>query len=655
MRRLADFGNWCVRCCVSFSLVALWVLIYFALWNEPHLSARRPHSIGDDGPVNRGNRHLPGSRHDHGNAVDLSTHWRLLFVFYIVLVHVLGLVVPVRACWAVWSTTKGLKKAAFTRRPRAPLAGANAPFKLAQYSPAFSLPSRSSSAPSKDTYDADDGLSEATVIYAIIVPNYKEDIDTLRETLKVLACHPQASSCYDVYVAMEQREAEATDKATKLTEEFLSAFRNISYTLHPGEISGESPGKSSNESWAAVQACRRYSLREGQKSRRDVIFTVMDADSHLSQRYFALITEMHLEYPHTADTTIYVPPIVFDRNSNSVPALVRVADLLWCGAGLSGQYSSSAIRPPTSVYSLSLSLVERVGGWDTGPEAIGEDLHMYLKCFFALSGNLTTRTVFSAASQSNVHSDRKGIRGTVATLRARYKQAKRHMWGALDTGYAVRRSFQLCWYGNSDDGEPRWRETGLTQAQLDVDYVRSADITSSTLLTPFYESSSDIAPPAPSTHWPNMIVLFHRLYEAHFLPVHLGTLVLSSLLYTATRPASAIPASLLWAFQVTAYLRTFSALGIIRLFTLYEDYHRTCVRTREEEMQRAGLAQRMRGSFVKRKFWPNVCDYALFPVSGMLFGSVPAMHAQICHFWTVDLTYTVSKKPQRKGVGPEPA
>jgi hypothetical protein len=36
------------------------------------------------------------------------------------------------------------------------------------------------------------------VLHAIILPNYKEDIDTLRETLDVLACHSQAASSYDL-------------------------------------------------------------------------------------------------------------------------------------------------------------------------------------------------------------------------------------------------------------------------------------------------------------------------------------------------------------------------------------------------------------------------------------------------------------------------
>jgi hypothetical protein len=117
---------------------------------------------------------------------------------------------------------------------------------------------------------------------------------------------------------------------------------------------------------------------------------------------------------------------------------VRVADVLWAAAGISGLYCSSTIGPPTSVYSLPLGLADKVGGWDTGSEAIGEDLHMYLKCFLILRGNLTTRTILAPVSQTNVSSGLKGHRGLILDFGARYKQALRHMWGALDSGFALR-------------------------------------------------------------------------------------------------------------------------------------------------------------------------------------------------------------------------
>ena len=126
------------------------------------------------------------------------------------------------------------------------------------------------------------------------------------------------------------------------------------------------------------------------------------ADTHLSANYFAELSAKHFEFSNTAETTIYAVPIIFDRNAHKVPALVRLSDIVWCAAGLSGLYPGSTIVIPTSVYSIPLSLVEIVGGWDTGAEAIGEDMHMYLKCYFALAGHLTTRVIYSPGKACTV-------------------------------------------------------------------------------------------------------------------------------------------------------------------------------------------------------------------------------------------------------------
>lgn len=43
------------------------------------------------------------------------------------------------------------------------------------------------------------------LVHAIIVPNYKEELDTLRETLDVLGSHPQARTSYEVSFSISWR------------------------------------------------------------------------------------------------------------------------------------------------------------------------------------------------------------------------------------------------------------------------------------------------------------------------------------------------------------------------------------------------------------------------------------------------------------------
>ena len=174
------------------------------------------------------------------------------------------------------------------------------------------------------------------------------------------------------------------------------------------------------------------------------------ADTHLSSTYFLLLSKSHREDPRAA-STLYCVPIIFDRNAQLVNPLVRAADIFWCGAGLSGLYRGSSVKIPTSVYSLAMSLAGDVGGWDTGPESIGEDMHMFLKCYFKSKGQAQVKILYSPASQSNVSSDEKGIRGVYMNLLSRYKQALRHMWGSLDSGYAARKSLEALFRRNEED------------------------------------------------------------------------------------------------------------------------------------------------------------------------------------------------------------
>lgn len=352
-------------------------------------------------------------------------------------------------------------------------------------------------------------------------------------------------------------------------------------------------------------------------------------------------------HPETASTTLYAAPIIFDRNSNNVSAFVRVADVLWCAAGMSGLYKGSVIAPPTSVYSLPLELVDRVGGWDCDSDAIGEDLHMFIKCFFALNGHLTCRTVLSPVSQTNVSGGGKGgIRGALKDVKARYSQALRHMWGALDTGFALRKAAQM-WKDRKytsrafrplhrtcrgDNLDAYFPESQLEESsEQPVENDAFSDITRDTLKEP---------------HWEHIFYMGHRLFEAHFLPIHMMILVIASALYTLVTDGGEDPNNLAWIFSTCNVLRTMGFMEMAVYMFIYESYHRVCVRTRERDMAEAGLAEGM--CFSHRSFKKNFVDYFLVPLVAPLYGTIPCAQAEIAHFWTSNLEYAVSKKATRQ-------
>jgi Glycosyl transferase family group 2 len=354
---------------------------------------------------------------------------------------------------------------------------------------------------------------------------------------------------------------------------------------------------------------------------------------------------MHLACPDSASTTLYTAPIIFDRNAHQVPGIVCVADVLWCAVGLSGLYPGSTISPPTSVYSVPLGMADQVGGWDTGREAIGEDLHMYLKCFFALNGHLISRTVRSPASQTNITGPESvGLVGYVGGVSARYRQALRHMWGSLDSGYALKKCVELwrrrrrflCLYRPlhaipneiADELLSRMENDGFLGYQMERGHTQVVRV------------------PRLPPHWLNILLLFHRLFEAHFLPTHITVLIVISTLYRALTPADSGPFSIAWTFVATDILRAVEMVALLIYFYSYQEYHRIALESRRSEMVAAGLADGMRGSF-SDKSWKNVLGCVWIPLVAPLYDSIPAFHAQLPHFWTIDLVYVVSNKTVR--------
>ncbi|KEF53760.1 uncharacterized protein A1O9_10161 [Exophiala aquamarina CBS 119918] len=474
---------------------------------------------------------------------------------------------------------------------------------------------------------------------AIIIPSYKEEVEILEASLRVLASHRYAKTSYDVFLAMEQRDPNAAAVATSLSHLFKHKFRDLQVTLHPSDIPGEAPGKSSNVSWAAKAVERKY---VNSSSWTDVLITVMDSDTHLLSKYFELIFWHHLRSRGEiglSDITFYMAPIVFDRNSNQVPRLVRMADLMWCGAGLScfnGTLRRNAVAIPTAVYTVSLSLACLAGGWDSGPEAIGEDMHMLLKCYFATGGHLHTISIPSPASQCNVSTGKEGVRGWVANHQARYSQGLRHMWGSLDTGFAVRQWLRLSKPPETDDSRPSAREAPLPPHVL--------------LRLKLGQYSSHRGEVNKYT-WRNLI-LFTRLFEAHFLPNHLFLVLVASAVYASLPYPISHCRILSITLDITSYMRAIGfALMTIYFVIFYERYHQVCVEAREQEMRRVGLYEELEIEFSRRKRWTlaSIIDYFVFPISGTVFGSVPLLQAIVSHFWTDKLVYVVSAKPVKAG------
>ena len=264
--------------------------------------------------------------------------------------------------------------------------------------------------------------------HLVIIPNYKEDEEGLVRTIGSLAAQANAKQVV-VVLAMEEREPGADLKAQRLIDRFPDTFAGIFSTFHPFGLPGDTPGKGSNEAWAAREAFSRLIEDERDDILRYTI-TSCDADAFFHDHHFEALNYLFLSAKDRY-RTFWQPTIFNTNNIWDTPAPLRIPD------GLSGINRTAnivlpvSVKFPTSCYSLSWEMLHSVDYWDE--EVIPEDWHLFLKCSFSLGNRVHVEGLYLPLGNDCVLTE-----GYMKTLKAHYEQAKRHAWGASDIPYAWR-------------------------------------------------------------------------------------------------------------------------------------------------------------------------------------------------------------------------
>jgi hypothetical protein len=279
-----------------------------------------------------------------------------------------------------------------------------------------------------------DVLAWDEIRHVVIIPNYKESVEKLRATLYAMAQANGARKSIILVLAMEETEGkEARRRASVLRREFAGAFLDFLVTYHPANLHGEVRGKSSNEAWAARECVEELVDRRG-LNLDDLTVTSCDADTIFPPQYFDALT-----YYFATDPKRYLrfwqAPIFFYNNIWQVPAPLRVPNALGGLVHLSRLSRKRRVLFSQSTYSLSMRMAHDVGYWDT--DVIPEDWHMFLKCFYALGGDVDVEPIHLPVGNDGALSHT--ARDTYIN---QYLQVRRWGWGAVDVPYAAIHAFR---------------------------------------------------------------------------------------------------------------------------------------------------------------------------------------------------------------------
>jgi len=270
--------------------------------------------------------------------------------------------------------------------------------------------------------------------HLVLIPNYNESVEKISRTLDHLADQKNFKKEQMIVVlAMEERANGSHERAEQLVESYRQKFGRLLVTYHPDGIVGEVKGKASNEAWAAKWAKKLLVDQEGEDI-ENIVITTCDADACFHSKYFSALT-----YAFATNRNRYFrfwqSPMFNHNNFWKIPAFVRIVSTL------SNVLHLSFIQEPTnlflnySTYSLSLSMLDRTGYWDT--DVIPEDWHIFLQCFFAQHGKVEVEAIFLPTSI-----DAPEDKTYLGSLKSRYQQCKRHAWGATDIPYAVKQAIR---------------------------------------------------------------------------------------------------------------------------------------------------------------------------------------------------------------------
>lgn len=322
--------------------------------------------------------------------------------------------------------------------------------------------------------------SAAPVAHLIVLPNYKEDVETMGRTIQALA-EAQGADTFRVLLAMEAREGPpAEDRARQLIGRFAGRFASLSAAYHPvclhqshpdGSECNEIPGKSSNLRWAVragFEECVQVGIRAEQ-----VVLTVADADCIFHPAYFARVgsefQKLSLEPGSPQFWTMWQAPQLLFRNYWAAPAPSRIWGYIssMYEFGGCGRLTLGGFHMTFSSFSLSLELVLNALPWDG--DVIADDHHCYLKCFLysiwhgadqlrrsqpplvdvgdAGVDDLTAesqpmlrvRPVMLPVKSTSVVAE-----GCLASWKARFNQAVRHSQGVAELSYILMGVWSLC-------------------------------------------------------------------------------------------------------------------------------------------------------------------------------------------------------------------
>ncbi len=295
------------------------------------------------------------------------------------------------------------------------------------------------------------------IYHLVIFPMYKEPYQIVKETFDALVKNNYPLKKFIVVLALEDRAGEEPkETARKIEEEFGNKFFKFLITVHPADLSGEIPGKGSNESWAAQQVKEKI-IDSLNIPYENILVSVFDIDTQISPEFFGILTYNFITCKHPQRSSFQPIPL-FINNIYQAPALARVISF-----SSSFWHMIQQARPHRlttfSSHSMPFKALVDIGFWNK--DIVSEDSQIFWQCYIHYDGDWRVVPInYPVSMDSNVAPT------FWETMKNQYRQQRRWAWGGCEnipyllTGFnknkTIPKSKKWTWGFNYIEGFHSW-------------------------------------------------------------------------------------------------------------------------------------------------------------------------------------------------------
>jgi hypothetical protein len=262
------------------------------------------------------------------------------------------------------------------------------------------------------------------IYHVIILPNYKESEQIIKETLDSLILSDYPKEKFIIVLSQEERAGkEFEEKAREIQQEYSNKFFKFLVTVHPDNIKGQIAGKGSNVAWAGKEV--KKLVDELNLTYENILISSFDVDTKVYPQYFSCLTWYYLteEDPTKAS---YQPIPVYNNNIWSAPAFTRVVSTSNTFWQMIQQERAEKLTTYSS-HAIPAKAFFEVGYPDN---VVQDDSRIFWKAYLFYDGDYRVVPIYYLVSMDAVMA-----KNLWKTIINQYKQQKRWAWGCSEIPY----------------------------------------------------------------------------------------------------------------------------------------------------------------------------------------------------------------------------